>query len=70
MTSSILAALLAIAALVYILFSGRKLATTALVLAFITLGYISGNDNTAFGGWIQGIVDAITTFVDWIAGAF
>lgn len=70
MTSSVLAALLAIAAGLYIFFSARRLATAAMVLAFITLGYISGNGNTAFGGWVQTVVDGITTFVNWISSAF
>jgi len=70
MTSSVLAALLAIAAGIYIFLSGRRLATAALVIAFITLGYIAGDTDTTFGGWIAGIVSGITTFVNWIAGAF
>lgn len=70
MTSSILAALLAIAAGIYIFFSGRRLTTGAMVLVFVTLGYISGNENTAFGDWIQTVVDSVTTFVNWVASVF
>lgn len=70
MTSSVLAALLAIAAGAYVFFSPRRLQAAAIALAFITLGYISGNQSTSFGGWIAGIVDGVTTFINWIAGAF
>lgn len=70
MTSSVLAALLAIAAGLYIFLSGRRLATGAMVLAFVTLGYLAGNTGTTFGGWIAGVVSGVTTFVNWIAGAF
>jgi len=69
-TSSILAALLLVAVGVYILFSPRKIPAALLALAFITLGYISGNADTTFGGWIQAVVNAITKFVNWIASAF
>lgn len=70
MTSSILAALLAIAGALYILTSGRRIHASITALAFVTLGYIAGNADTAFGGWIAGIIAGITTFVDWIAEAF
>jgi hypothetical protein len=70
MTSSVLAALLAIATGLYIFFSARRLATTALVTTFVTLGYIAGDTDTTFGGWIAGVVSGVTTFVNWIAGAF
>jgi hypothetical protein len=70
MTSSVLAALLAIAAGLYVFLSAKRLATGAMVLAFVTLGYLAGNSDTAFGGWIAGIVSGITTFINWIAGAF
>lgn len=70
MTSSTLAALLLIAAGLYIFFSPKRLVTAAMVIALVTLGYISGNRGTAFGSWIQAIVDAITQFVTWITGAF
>jgi hypothetical protein len=70
MTSSVLAALLAIAAGGYILFSQRRLATAALVVAFVTLGYISGSQHTSFGRWVQGVVDGVTAFVNWVSSAF
>lgn len=70
MTSSVFAALLAIAAGLYIFFSARRLATGAMVLAFVTLGYIAGDTDTAFGGWIAGVVSGVTTFINWIASAF
>lgn len=70
MTSSILAALLVIVLAVYILTSARKIAAGALALAFITLGYLSGNDDTTFGSWIQNIVDGFTAVINWIASAF
>jgi hypothetical protein len=70
MTSSVLAALLLMAAGLYIFFSAKRLATAALVIAFITLGYISGDTDTTFGGWIAGIVSGVTTFVNWVSGAF
>lgn len=70
MTSSILAALLAIAAGLYIFLSGRRLATGAMVLALVTLGYIAGNEDTTVGGWIKTVIDAVITFIDWVASAF
>lgn len=70
MTSSVLAALLAIATGIYVFLSARRLATGAMVLAFITLGYISGNESTTFGSWVQTVVDGVTTFVNWVSSAF
>lgn len=70
MTSSVLAALLAIAAGLYIFFSGRRLVTGAMVLTFITLGYLAGDTDTTFGGWIAEIVSGVTAFVNWVASAF
>lgn len=70
MTSSILAAILAIIAALFILFSPRKIGAAALVLAFVTLGYISGNSDTKFGSFVQNIVDGVTAVINWIASLF
>jgi hypothetical protein len=70
MTSSVLAALLAIAAALHIWFSGNRISTALMTFGFITLGYVSGNGSTTFGGWIAGIISGVTTFINWIAGAF
>jgi hypothetical protein len=70
MTSSILAALLLIAAALYVFFSAKRLATAALVIAFITLGYISGNNDTTFGSGVSGVISGITVSIDWISKAF
>lgn len=70
MTSSILAAILAIIAALFILFSPRRIASAALVLACVTLGYISGNGNTKFGSFVQNIVDGVTAVINWIASLF
>jgi len=69
-TSSVLAALLAIAAGLYIFFSSNRLSTAAMVIAFITLGYLSGNTGTTFGGWVAGIVSGVTMLIDWVASLF
>ena len=49
MTSSTLAALIAIAAGLYIFFSPRRLVSLAIVLSYVTLGYLSGCKETTFG---------------------
>ena len=70
MTSSILAALLMIFAVIYILLAQRRIMAALVALAFVALGYIAGSQNTQTGQWIQVSINAVMACIDWIANAF
>lgn len=70
MTTSALAAILTIGAIVHIWRSPSRVVGFFITLGLVTLGYISGNGDTDVGHFLDGVVDNITKLIDAIASAY